>query len=116
MNTYKASVNGNQYIISVEEMEETNTQKNKYCHNCGCEIDSNSITCSKCGYNLKEAQPIAEVDNTISAGLVILSFLIPIFGIVYWAINLKSRPKCAKVCGIVAIMTYIFKIIKVIYL
>lgn len=79
----------------------------KFCQNCGGEVNDNAVVCVKCGCSLQPTstqQP--EVDNSVSTGLVILSFLIPLFGIIYWPIKAKERPKCARTCGIVALVSW----------
>lgn len=79
----------------------------KYCQNCGAEINDNAVVCVKCGCSAKPENQMAEVDDTVSVGLVILAVLIPLFGIIYWPVKAKSRPKCAKACGIAAIISWV---------
>ena len=76
----------------------------KYCQQCGAEVNDNAVICVKCGCSLQAEDP---VDNSVSVGLVILSILIPLFGIIYWPVKAKSRPKCARTCGIAAIISWI---------
>ena len=78
----------------------------KFCQNCGAEINDNAVVCVKCGSSVKPANQVTEVDNSVSVGLVILAVLIPLFGIIYWPVKAKSRPKCAQACGIAAIISW----------
>lgn len=48
-----------------------------------------------------------EVDESVSAGLIVLAVLIPLFGIIYWPVKAKTRPKCAKFCGIAGIISWV---------
>ena len=80
----------------------------KYCHNCGTEVNDMAVVCVKCGCALGQANvQNKEVDNTVSVGLVILSVLIPLFGIIYWPVKAKERPKCAQTCGIAALISWV---------
>lgn len=79
----------------------------KYCQKCGAEINENAVVCVKCGCSTNPSNQLAEVDDTISIGLVILSLIIPLFGIIYWPVKAKSRPKCAMTCGITGIASWI---------
>lgn len=44
--------------------------------------------------------------DEVNIGFVILSVLIPLFGLIYWAINAKTYPKRARACGIAAIIAF----------
>ncbi|MBR5569766.1 MAG: zinc ribbon domain-containing protein [Oscillospiraceae bacterium] len=83
----------------------------KYCQYCGKELLNEAIFCPGCGCAVQTTYPQEyAVDNTVSAGLVVLSVLIPLFGIVYWPVKSKTRPKCAQACGIAAIIAWVFYI------
>ena len=79
----------------------------KYCQNCGAEINDNAVVCTKCGCSTTQTNQVAEVDDTVSVGLVVLAVVIPLFGIIYWPVKAKSRPKCAKACGIAGIISWV---------
>ncbi|MBO7149131.1 MAG: zinc ribbon domain-containing protein [Clostridia bacterium] len=79
----------------------------KYCTHCGNEVNENAVVCVKCGCSIKPVNQVAEVNDTVSVGLVILAVLIPLFGIIYWPVKAKTRPKCAKACGIAAIVSWV---------
>lgn len=80
----------------------------KYCSNCGSEIDENAVICVKCGCAVQgKSTQIAPTEDTVSVGFVILSVLIPLFGIIYWAIKAKECPKRAKACGIAGIISMV---------
>ncbi|MBR2080983.1 MAG: hypothetical protein IKC50_06320 [Oscillospiraceae bacterium] len=81
----------------------------KYCQHCGAEVNENAVVCVKCGCSLQQANAnqSKEVDNSVSTGLVVLAVLIPLFGIIYWPVKAKERPKCAQACGIAAIISWV---------
>ena len=79
----------------------------KFCEKCGAELNDEAVVCVKCGCSLnKVVANTQNVDESVSSGLVVLSVLIPLFGIIYWPVKAKSRPKCAKYCGIAAIISW----------
>lgn len=80
----------------------------KYCSSCGAEVNDNAVVCLKCGCAIQQ-QP--QVDESVSVGLVILAVLIPLFGIIYWPVKAKERPKCARACGIAAIIGWVISAI-----
>ncbi len=81
----------------------------KFCQKCGKEIMEEAVICLNCGCAVQPSSITqqTEVDNSVSAGLVVLAVLIPLFGIIYWPVKAKTRPKCAQVCGIAAIISWI---------
>lgn len=85
----------------------------KYCSNCGAEIDENAVICVKCGCAVrgKSAQKVTADEDTVSVGFVILSVLIPLFGIIYWAVKAKESPRRAKACGIAGIISMVVSIL-----
>lgn len=80
----------------------------KFCQHCGKEIFDEAVVCTNCGCSVQETNKtdMAEVDNSVSAGLVVLAVLIPLFGIIYWPVKAKTRPKCALTCGIAALISW----------
>ena len=81
----------------------------KFCQHCGKEIMDEAVVCPGCGCSVQNANnnQVAEVDGSVSVGLVILAVLIPLFGIIYWPVKAKTRPKCALACGIAAIISWV---------
>lgn len=76
----------------------------KFCQHCGKELLDEAVICPGCGCSVKT---VAEVDESVSTGLVVLAVLIPLFGIIYWPVKAKTRPKCARACGIAAIISWV---------
>ena len=87
-----------------------------YCTNCGKPIDSYAQFCPECGakQNIPAArnephQPEQDDDGNILWGL--LGFVVPIAGIILWALWYNDRPRCAKVAGLGALISIILGII-----
>ena len=75
------------------------------CKNCGKEIADNAIACPHCGVAAKVAE------DKVNIGLAILSFLIPLVGIILWIVKAKETPKAARTYGLVAIASWVLSII-----
>ena len=80
----------------------------KFCQHCGKEVLDEAVICPACGCSVQATNnnQATEVDQSVSAGLVVLAILIPLFGIIYWPVKAKTRPKCAMACGIAAIVSW----------
>ena len=76
----------------------------KYCSKCGNEISDEAIVCIHCGCQVEEIR--TRKKDEISVGLCVLSAIIPLFGIIYWAVTFKETPKRAKACGVTAIVAW----------
>ena len=63
------------------------------CPGCGCSVQAENST------------QMVEVDKSVSAGWVFLSLLFPLVGCIYFFAAIKTRPKCAVICSIVAIIS-----------
>lgn len=84
-----------------------------YCHNCGKEVGQDMKFCPYCGAQLDQIQSfnstITNNDNK-SFGYALLSFFVPIVGIVFYVLWKDEFPMRAKSClkGFVAgIVLYI---------
>ena len=75
------------------------------CKECGKEISSNATACPNCGYKHINNQEKA------SFGILVICFLVPIVGIILFAINISSKPKYAKQCIISSIISPIIVIV-----
>lgn len=79
-----------------------------FCKNCGKQIPDNSNFCPKCGVNIKSSsnqytgyQSIKKnqnPDDASSFGYALLSFFIPVAGIVLFIVWNDEYPKRAKSC------------------
>ena len=78
-----------------------------YCSRCGNQIMDDAVICVHCGCAVKRI--ILPVDR-ISIGLCILSFFIPLVGIIYWPLKHAETPKKATACGLSAIASWVLSI------
>ena len=81
----------------------------KFCSKCGKELCEEAVVCPNCGCavaNTTQFNQKNDVEDEVSIGFVILSVLIPLFGVIYWALKHKETPKKAKACGIAAIISW----------
>lgn len=85
----------------------------KFCQYCGKEVMDEAVICTGCGCSVQttnNTQP-TEVDESVSAGLIVLAVLVPLFGIIYWPVKAKTRPKCARACGIAGIISWVISFV-----
>lgn len=76
------------------------------CSECGKDISDKAVSCPNCGAKNKNNSEGA------STGLKVICFLIPLIGIIIFAINISTRPKYAKGCLIASILpTIIFVVV-----
>lgn len=76
----------------------------KYCVHCGNKISAEAAVCHRCGFAV--GKPKAAAEDKISVGLCILAVLVPLFGIIYWAVKRSETPKRARACGIAGLCGY----------
>jgi len=72
-----------------------------YCRKCGAEIDEEAVICPKCG--VEQRPKNANDDGSIL--WAIIGFLIPIVGIILFAVWHSERPKSAKMSIIGALIS-----------
>lgn len=88
------------------------------CPKCGNEVSDNADICLKCKTSLSSKYSNYDDYNTdtVSVWLVILSFFIPLFGLIYLAVHEKEYPDSAKKCGIAAVVSYVLNIVVIVCL
>ncbi len=90
-----------------------------FCNKCGSEIPADSKFCVKCGTKSEtEAQPAQNysysTEENVNVGLVILSVIIPLIGLILGIVNLSNKNKragkayliAALISGFLAICIY----------
>ena len=85
-----------------------------YCKECGKEISDTVTSCPHCGYLNNKTQNEStnlEEENTV---LNIISFLLPIVGLILYVIYLDSHPTRAKSIGKCALFGALLPIIFII--
>ena len=75
-------------------------QQGVVCPRCGNVCDPQAAICVKCTY------PIGGVEyDEASTGLKILSFLVPLIGLILFAVNYYEKPESAKEYGKMALIS-----------
>ena len=80
-----------------------------FCKNCGKEIDDNAYVCHNCGVKIEQKN--VQDDSGSKVGWGILSFLIPLVGLILFCMWKNDRPQTAKVCGICALVSAILVVV-----
>lgn len=87
-----------------------------FCKNCGKEIDERAYVCPHCGVKVKDEESErraanAAADNGSKTGWGILSFFIPLVGLILYCMWKDERPQTARVCGKCALISFIIGIV-----
>ncbi len=82
-----------------------------FCSKCGAKVDDEAVVCVQCGCALRQSSVSTSQDDEVNVGLCILSFFIPLFGIIYWPIMSSVAPKKARACGITGIVSGILSLL-----
>ncbi len=64
-----------------------------FCTNCGRQIDDKAVICVNCGCQVKGG------NDSSNFGIALLSFFIPLVGLILWAIWKDEYPLKAKSAG-----------------
>lgn len=78
-------------------------QPGKYCPVCGNICDPKAAVCVRCGTNLSRISTEPDVPST---GLKVLSFFIPLIGIILYAVYSSDKPQSAKAYGKMALISF----------
>lgn len=73
-----------------------------YCSKCGKEVENGTFICPNCGLLIESSKTVAD---TVDGGLIVLSLLIPLIGIILWVSKHREIPKAARSYGIVGIVS-----------
>lgn len=77
---------------------------------------NNQFTPNEQNVQYNQPAPVPPTKEKVSVGLGILSYLIPIVGLILFLTKKEKRPKTAKVCGICALVSFIINIVLTIVL
>ena len=75
-----------------------------YCRNCGVKLEDQELYCPKCGAKTSDDFRIADAP---SFGCALLSFFIPLAGIILWLVWKDEYPLKAKSCSKGAVLGFI---------
>ena len=82
-----------------------------YCKNCGQMLAENSEYCTYCGTRVYNTQTSNINDDKPSLGFAVLSFFMPIVGLILFLVYRNDKPKKAKSAGKGALIGIITKIV-----
>lgn len=85
-----------------------------YCKNCGQEIQDGASFCTNCGQQVNESNNTCTKTNngdSVSSGFCVLSFFIPLAGLILYLCWHDEKPLRAKSCGKWALIGFIVSII-----
>ncbi len=85
-----------------------------YCKYCGSQIDDNAYVCPHCGVKQVDDSYHPAEDDAPSVGFGILGFLIPIVGLILYAVWRKDYPKKSRSAGIGAVVSFVLWVIFVV--
>ena len=78
----------------------------KYCRHCGKEVLDEAVLCPHCGCKIAEAE-----EDKANVGLIILSILIPLAGIILACVYWHNAPKAAKAYLRAAIIAVVVEVL-----
>ncbi|MBQ7045909.1 MAG: zinc-ribbon domain-containing protein [Clostridia bacterium] len=87
-----------------------------FCSKCGNEIVDDAVVCTKCGCAVKGANSISAAaagDDVPNGGLNILSFFVPLVGLILYCTMQSKTPRKAKQIGIFALVGFIINLVLV---
>ena len=85
----------------------------KYCSHCGKELLDEAVVCPGCGC------AVAKVSNVLdrpSTGLNVLSFFIPLVGLILFIVNNEKMPVRAKAIGTWALVGFIVNLVLILFI
>ena len=82
----------------------------RFCSYCGKEIENDAYICVHCGRKVS-SQTEKNQDDAPSTGLAVLSFFIPLIGLILFLMWNNTSPLKAKSCGKGALIGVIVSII-----
>lgn len=80
----------------------------KYCAHCGAQLLDESVVCTSCGCAAPSKENTLDVPST---GLNILSFLLPLVGLILYIVYHEKAPAKAKAIGKWALIGFVVGII-----
>ena len=83
----------------------------KYCSKCGKEIHEDAVICVHCGCNAQGGNSSHYEVDAPNMGIAILSFFIPLVGLILWALWKDKTPLKAKSAGKGALIGFCVSIV-----
>ncbi len=83
----------------------------KFCSHCGAQIEDDAVICVKCGRSVAGGKSTMPEADAPSAGFSVLSFFIPLVGLILYLIWKETYPLKAKGCGKWALIGFIANVV-----
>ncbi len=87
-----------------------------FCSKCGKELLDEAVVCTNCGCAVNGANSMANAaagEDIPNGGLNVLSFFIPIVGLVLYCVMQSKTPRKAKQIGIFALVGFLINLVLV---
>ena len=91
----------------------------KFCSHCGKELMDDAVVCTNCGCAVNGANSMTNAaagEDIPNGGLNILSFFIPIVGLILYCTMYSKTPRKAKQIGIFALVGFVLNLVLVVVL
>ena len=88
-----------------------------YCRNCGKMVPDNAAYCPECGASQVNGPGPSYYNQNYDSGSIgwaVLGFFIPLVGFILWLIWMDSKPKCARMAGIGALVSVALNVVLVV--
>ena len=86
----------------------------KFCPDCGSSIEQNQDVCLKCGNILLGKKVVVKDEGGFLYGLI--SFCIPIVGLILFLVWRDDKPKTSRTVGIAALVGFLLNLLSAIVL
>lgn len=91
----------------------------KFCTHCGKELMDEAVVCTNCGCAVNGANSLkgaAAGDDVPNGGLNILSFFIPLVGLILYCTMQGRTPRKANQIGVFALVGFIINLVLIVLL
>ena len=75
-----------------------------FCRNCGQQLPDGSLFCPRCGTSVQAGASPVQDKNQPAPGMAVLSFFLPIVGLILYLVWMDSEPGKAKSAGKAALI------------
>ena len=82
-----------------------------FCSNCGKVLEEGSLYCNHCGKKANLDETVSSQKENYKFGFGILSFFVPILGLIFFLIYENKKPQRAKAAGIGALAGFLTGVI-----
>ena len=103
--TCAQSATAKKSIFGRNEKKKSAPSAKAYCKSCGGRVDNKAIFCPNCNRISIGKKTLKNPNDKIDLGLCLVSFLVPLFGFIYWPLKYKEVPEKAQAMGVIAVVS-----------